>query len=131
MRRLKRSVAGFTLVETLAAFAIFVVTAGMIFSAITAALRNASRVSFEQKAVRHARSHLAMFGVSALIVPGISRGRTDDGLLWEQTVQPVPAALGSTNMAQPIGYWLTLKVSPVSSLNVSQQMLEIRSFEIR
>ncbi|WP_298424127.1 prepilin-type N-terminal cleavage/methylation domain-containing protein [Rhodoblastus sp.] len=73
---------GFTLIETLAAFAILALALGQLLSAIGAGAANERKADFLLRATADAQSQLAEIGVSQPLVAGKSSGRYDDGLLW-------------------------------------------------
>ena len=79
---------GFTLVETLAAFAILVMVLSALFVALSGAIRANARAVFTTTAVRLAQSSLAELGLSVPLASGRSQGRYDNGYQWLLEVTP-------------------------------------------
>ena len=86
---------GFILIEAFAAFAILTLALAALITGLFGAVRNDDRASFMTQAVRAARSQFAALGVSTPAAPGVSAGRTEDGLAYVLTVRfvatPPPA----------------------------------------
>lgn len=89
---------GFTLVETIVAFAIL----ALVVSAAVEIVGNGSfRERFDRArmmALSHAQSELAMISATGLVAPGSVEGRFADGYAWRVTAAPlvVPADVQST-----------------------------------
>jgi len=79
---------GFTLIESLAAFAILTLVLGQLLQGVSGGTRNEGRADFLLRALRQGRSHLDQLGVVAPIAPGDTSGVYDDGLVWNLTVEP-------------------------------------------
>ncbi|MCI4677163.1 type II secretion system GspH family protein [Rhodoblastus acidophilus] len=73
---------GFTLIETLAAFAIMALALGQLLRAIGVGAQSERRADFLLRATADARSQLAELGVSEPLAPGETSSRYDDGLSW-------------------------------------------------
>jgi type II secretory pathway pseudopilin PulG len=80
---MKRSRRAFTLPEALVAFAITVLTLGLLMRAIALGSRGDSRSELTLDAIRLAQSELAAAGLTAPIRPGIERREGDGVLRWQ------------------------------------------------
>ncbi len=87
---------GFTLIETLAAFAILTLALSQLLAGASGAARNESRADFLLRASRQGQSQLEALGVDGSISPGETRGRYEDGLEWILTVEPQRIVKGAT-----------------------------------
>jgi general secretion pathway protein I len=79
---------GFTLIESLAAFAILAMTLGQLLQGVGGAARNEGRADFLMRATREGRAHLEALGVATPLASGVASGTYDDGLVWTLTVAP-------------------------------------------
>lgn len=98
---------GFTLVETLAAFAILAVVMIQLFSGVARGARNDIRSEFELAATRVAKSELARLGGDAALTPGTRSGVSQEGLSWTVTLTPHAGKAG----AVASGVWADITVS--------------------
>lgn len=89
MTTLRRHDAGFALVEILAAFAILILVLAALLAAVPGAARKDSRADFMLRAVRFAKSRLAAANISEPLSQLQLDGRTEDGLAFRRTVQPL------------------------------------------
>jgi type II secretory pathway pseudopilin PulG len=80
---MKRSSRAFTLPEALVAFAITVLTLGLLMRAIALGSRGDSRSELTLDAIRLAQSELAAAGLTAPIRPGIERREGVGALRWQ------------------------------------------------
>ncbi|HVF35772.1 MAG TPA: prepilin-type N-terminal cleavage/methylation domain-containing protein [Candidatus Saccharimonadia bacterium] len=85
---------GFTLIELVAAFAIFAIGVTILLSIGANALGMAKRSSEYTRAALHAQSKLDELGVGEALEEGSDAGEFDDGYRWELAVteQEPPAA---------------------------------------
>ena len=79
---------GFTLIETLAAFAILTIVLSQLLAGASGAARNESRADFLLRASRQGQSQLDALGVDGPVSSGETRGKYDDGLEWILSVEP-------------------------------------------
>jgi len=79
---------GFTLVEVMAAFAIFAVLFGVTLQILSTAISNTRRSGDFTQAALMAQGHLDMVGIEGLPEPGISSGNYDDRYSWELVIEP-------------------------------------------
>ena len=95
---LLRAQSGFTLVELVAAFAIFAIGVSIALSIGANALGMAKRSSEYTRAALHAQSILDVVGVGEPLSEGSDAGEFDDGYRWELAVtqqEPPAAATGA------------------------------------
>ena len=93
-----KKVGGFTLVELVAAFAIFAIGVSIALSIGANALGMAKRSSEYTRAALHAQSILDVVGVGEPLSEGSDAGEFDDGYRWELAVtqqEPPAAATGA------------------------------------
>lgn len=100
---------GFTLVETLVALAILVLSLGPVYVILSGGALNLHTAEREAAAVQHARSLLASASVPASLAAGQRDGRTADGFTWHIDVAPHARYLGPAGDA-PLGYWVSVRV---------------------
>ena len=80
--------AGFTLIEVMAAFAIFAVLFGVLLQILSTSISNTRRSGDYTQAALLAQSQLDMIGIEALPQPGQSSGRYNDEYSWELVIEP-------------------------------------------
>ncbi|MBY6205942.1 type II secretion system protein [Halomonas denitrificans] len=88
-----RAQAGFTLVEVMAAFAIFAVLFGVMLQILSTSISNTRRSGDFTQAALLAQSQLDMIGIEALPEPGryggdFGDGGSDDRYRWEMDIEP-------------------------------------------
>jgi len=79
---------GFTLIEVMAAFAIFAVLFGIILQILSTSISNTRRSGDFTQAALLAQSQLDMVGIEALPQPGTYSGRYTDEYRWELVIEP-------------------------------------------
>lgn len=84
---LRRS-GGFTLIEVMAAFAIFAVLFGVMLQILSTSISNTRRSGDFTQAALLAQSQLDMVGIEALPEPGRFGGDYDDRYSWEMEIEP-------------------------------------------
>ncbi|MDT8450158.1 MAG: prepilin-type N-terminal cleavage/methylation domain-containing protein [Wenzhouxiangellaceae bacterium] len=80
--------AGFTLIEVMAAFAIFAVLFGLVLQILSTSISNTRRSGDFTQAALLAQSQLDMVGVESLPEPGHFAGRYNDEYSWEMVIEP-------------------------------------------
>jgi general secretion pathway protein I len=94
MRARLKSRRGFSLIESLTAFAILAMTLSQLLNGVGGGARNESRADFLLRAARQGASHLDALGVDGLPPVGETSGRYPDGLYWFLTVTPGESVAG-------------------------------------
>lgn len=84
---LRRS-GGFTLIEVMAAFAIFAVLFGVMLQILSTSMSNTRRAGDFTQAALLAQSQLDMVGIEQLPEPGRYGGDYDDRYSWEMEIEP-------------------------------------------
>ncbi len=113
---------GFTLIETLAAFAILILVMSNLMQGVGNGARNESYADFLVSARRDAQSHLDALGLTLPLVPGESSGAYDDGLQWSLSVTPYGSAGGATAGQRVLGYRTRLVVRRPQGSDRAQSM---------
>jgi len=83
-----RSQAGFTLIEVMAAFAIFAVLFGLILQILSTSISNTRRSGDFTQAALLAQSRLDMVGIEEVPEPGRYSGEFNDEYGWELLIEP-------------------------------------------
>ena len=133
MRRTGDLEAGFTLVETLAAFAILMLVLSALFIAATGAIKANARAGFVRTAMRLGQSQLALAGVTGPLVPGEMAGRFENGYVWRQKVSgyrgEIGGAAGGGGSGASIGaaplYWVELSIRPSANADARAASFEL------
>jgi general secretion pathway protein I len=110
MKRLPTAANGFTLIETLGAFAIVAISLIALFEAASGSSRSVSVADFDQTALRLGRSLLATAGVTAPLRLGTARGRFDNGFEWTEIAQPYALGQGDGAARSIFGAWLRIEI---------------------
>lgn len=79
---------GFTLIEVMAALAIFAVLFGVILQILSTSISNTRRSGDFTQAALLAQSQLDMVGIESLPQPGTYSGRYSDEYSWEMVIEP-------------------------------------------
>jgi len=101
--------AGFTLIETLAAFAILSIALIALFVGASGAIRSEARTRFELAALRLARTRLEEAGIVSPLSPGVSRGRSGTFSWTMKTWSYAPNGVGA---GEPHASWMQIFVRP-------------------
>lgn len=99
MRLRLKSREGFSLIESLAAFAILAMTLTQLLNGVSGGARNESRADFLFRAARQGAAHLEGLGVDGPPPFGETSGRYPDGLYWFLSVTPGRTVAGAMNQA--------------------------------
>lgn len=83
---------GFTLVEVMAAFAIFAVIFAAVMQILATAMSNTRRSEHFTEAALWAQSKLDTVGLEAMLEPGVRSGEFNDQYTWELDIRPYRVA---------------------------------------
>lgn len=126
---------GFSLIESLAAFAILAMSLGQLLNGVSGGVRNEARADFLLRATRQGASQLDALGIDGPIPFGETSGRYPDGLYWSLSVTPGASAAAQTGqpiatsfharlvIRKPGGYGETFTLSAIK-LNPAGQPLQ-------
>lgn len=101
MRARLKSRRGFSLIESLAAFAILAMALGQLLNGVSGGARNEARADFLLRASRQGASQLDSLGVDGPVPLGETSGRYPDGLYWYLSVTP-GRSVASVNGLSPV-----------------------------
>lgn len=79
---------GFSLIEVVAAFAVFAIVFAAIMQLMTLALSNTRAAHEFTQAALLAQSKLDVIGLEEYLEPGVSNGQFDDKYSWQLEVEP-------------------------------------------
>lgn len=93
--------AGFTLVETVVAFAILALAVSGAVEIVGGGGRRARAEADRAIALAHAQSRLALLGATLELAPGLTKGSFGDGFEWRMTARARPG----NATAQAVAPW--------------------------
>jgi len=121
---------GFTLVETLVAFAVLAVAMSQLMTALGGAAQNESRADFFLRASREGQSQLDALGVTGGIVQGETNGSYEDGLLWSLKVEPYVTLQSPMRNGGVASFWALLTIRRPGSREGATQSLTLATLKI-
>ncbi|HEY8072014.1 MAG TPA: type II secretion system protein [Methylocystis sp.] len=121
---------GFTLIETLVAFAILALAMSQLLAAAGGGAQNDSRADFLLRAMRLGQSQLAALGVDGPIQPGETSGRYDDGLYWSLSIEPYRAYKSPTGDSVIASFWTRLTISRPTPQSAPRENLTLTTLKI-
>ncbi|MFU8830811.1 MAG: type IV pilus modification PilV family protein [Wenzhouxiangella sp.] len=83
----RRPAGGFTLIEVMAAFAVFALLFGVILQVLSTSMSNTRRAGDFTQAALWAQSRLDVAGLEQMLEPGRTSGRFDDRYSWTMEVE--------------------------------------------
>jgi len=122
--------AGFTLIETLVAFAILALAMAQLLAAASGAAQNESRADFFLRATRLGRSHLDSLGVDRPMPLGETHGQYDDGLLWSLVVLEHRRSRSPIGSAVTSSYWARLTIRRPTPQVASRESLTLSTLKL-
>jgi len=105
--RRRREQAGFTLVETLAAFAMLALILVVVFGGLSRMATGGHHAEVLREALQLAQARLDGVGIIEPLAPGESTGRTDNGFEWRLRVGE-PSTIPQVPLT---GAWVEVTVS--------------------
>ena len=102
---------GFTLIETLVALAIAIVTGVLFFQGFVTGTRVAHIADQQQAALLVARSRLIAIGFENPITVGEQKGVTKQGIVWRISIKPYLLENTVGRDDHPTAFWATVRVS--------------------
>jgi general secretion pathway protein I len=106
-RLLRHEQAGFTLIETLAAFAVLTLTLVILFADLSGVVQRGRGAEDMREALRLAQSKLDALGVTEPLTPGESTGRFFNRFEWRMHVREVKRGTNARVMCA----WVEITVS--------------------
>jgi general secretion pathway protein I len=125
---------GFSLIESLAAFAILAMTLTQLLNGVSGGARNESRADFLFRAARQGASHLDALGVDGPPPFGETSGRYPDGLYWFLSVAPgrsVAGAIGGAPVATSFHARLEIRKPSGRGESFTLSAVKIKALEPR
>lgn len=107
---MRQTEAGFTLIETLVAFAVLALAMIALFRAVTGGLESVRRAEQQALAVELAQSLLDGAGRERPLAPGTSSGASVTGYRWDVTVAPYEAGRARSAAPRVAAYWVAVTV---------------------
>jgi len=86
---MRRGQSGFTLIEVMAAFAVFALLFGVVLQILSTSMTNTRRAGDYTQAALWAQSKLDVLGLEEVLEPGESSGEFDDRYRWYLRVEEV------------------------------------------
>jgi type II secretory pathway pseudopilin PulG len=122
---------GFSLVESLTAFAILALSLSQLLNGVGLGARNEARADFLLRAARQGASHLDSLGVDGPLPIGQTTGRYSDGLSWSLLVTPGDSARGPQGAALAETFHARLTISKPNGVGerFTLQTTKIRAVE--
>lgn len=108
----RRAAQGFTLVETLVAFAVLVMVVVVALRALSDSLAGGNRSEELRRSVQLAQAKLDAIGVTELVSDGGTEGRFENGFGWRVDVRRVATAAAPS--VPWSGAWVEVTVRPPS-----------------
>lgn len=123
--------AGFTLLETIVALAIFVTVVAALQRGLAGGAHNLRLATLETAALQVAKSRLALAGVETPLSEGQSSGATADGIAWTTDIRryALPGA-NRNESADPAGYWVTAGVRWSEGPRRPERSLELKTMKL-
>ena len=124
--------AGFTLVESLVALAIFVAVISALYQGLSVGWRGLRRADAEDMALALAQNKLATAGVETPLVASTQSGAAGDGMLWQADIRPYATALPAAQTPQDLqGFWVTVTVRWKEGPRRREQTLQLQTIKLR
>lgn len=102
---------GFTLLESLLAFAMLALVLTVVFGSLSRLMLADRRADLTRRALQMAQFKLNEFGITQPLNPGTAKGELDGGFQWDATVR----AMANDPNALLQGFWVEVHVSAQQS----------------
>jgi general secretion pathway protein I len=128
---------GFTLLETIIAFAILSFALVAAMQAFSSGLRSQEAAEGTGTAVLHARSKIDEIGTAIPLVPGLAGGVYADGSRWQASISPYPNPVGGYGVGSGSGrpvlaaYLVSVTVSWGASRAVTIETVKLGGVSVR
>ena len=116
---------GFTLIETVIAFAIVAISLAALYQAFGLSMRREQRASDETLALLHLASLRDRLGFDVPIRPGATSGRFDERFRWQIDARPV--APGDSHL--PLATAMQITVTVQWERDEAEQAVSVQSLE--
>ena len=124
--------AGFTLVESLVALAIFVAVISALYQGLSVGWRGLRRADAEDRALVIAQNALASAGVETPLVASTQAGVTPDGIAWQADIRaPTSASPAASSAPGFQGFWVTVTVRWKEGPRRPEQALQLQTIKLR
>lgn len=120
------SESGFTLVETLVAFAILAVSLAALSQSLSGGLRSVAKAERVIIATSLARSILNRVGTDLPLAPGRRNGQADGGLAWSAEISPANELIaGGSSGANFTPYRVVIEVKDGGGILIDLETLKL------
>jgi prepilin-type N-terminal cleavage/methylation domain-containing protein len=119
--------AGFTLIETLVAFAVLALILTVLLGGLSRLLTGGRHAEILRDALRLAQARLDGIGVVEPLVPGESGGQFENGFNWHLRVGDMR---GSARSAGPAGAWVEITVSTTAGAMLTPPAVLLIGFKL-
>ena len=124
--------AGFTLVESLAALAIFVAVISALYQGLSVGWRGLRRADAEELALALAQNKLASTGVETPLIASTQSGVGSDGMAWQADIRPYTSASPAAQSAPDLqGFWVTITVHWKEGPRRPDQSVRLQTVKLR
>lgn len=124
--------AGFTLVESLVALAIFVAVISALYQGLSVGWRGLRRADAEEIALAMAQNKLASTGVETPLIASTQSGVAADGMVWQADIRAYASASEAAQSAPDLhGFWVTVTVRWKEGPRRPEQSLQLQTIKLR
>ena len=118
--------AGFTLIETLAAFTVLALASIALMTGLSHTITGDERAKMVREASRLAQSKLDVAGITEPLVLGETVGVFDNGFTWHQVVR----LHHSTRPGLPLGFWIEVRVAAAQRSGSATADISLTTFRL-
>lgn len=128
---MRRGEAGFTLIESIVAIAVFAAMTAMLYESMSGNWRGWRRGQSDVMALALAKTTLATAGLETPLAAGQQYSGTEGGIAWQLTVEDyVPPGDQSNAAILPPAFWLNFAASWSDGRGSRRRRLELRSLKL-